>query len=88
MAEKDPHFRLLIVTPERVLFEGEAGSLVLPGEGGVFEILAFHKKILSRLLSGHIIINQKESFQIRRGVVKAASNEVVLIVEEALEVAG
>ena len=72
---------VLIATAERVLFEGTANSVVLPGEKGVFEVLAFHRPILSRLLGGHILVDGK-SMPIRRGVAKVGLESTVILVEE------
>lgn len=72
---------VLISTPEHVLFEGEAHSIVLPGEKGVFEVLPFHKRVLSRLLEGRIFVDGK-ILEIRRGVAKVGANRVTVIVED------
>jgi len=82
LPEKEQSFKVLIMTPERVVYEGDAESLVLPGEKGVFEVLPYHKRLLSRLLRGRVILNNQHSFPIKRGVVKVSLNETVLIVEE------
>ena len=81
MAEQD-EIDVVILTPERMIFEGKAKSLILPGEKGVFEVQPFHKKLLSRLVSG-IIQLDGESLPIRRGVAKVGQNRVTVIVEEA-----
>ena len=80
--DKDQRFDLLILSPERLLYEGKASSVVFPGENGVFEVMPFHKRLLSRLLSGYIIIDKK-GMRIKRGVVKVGLNQVTVIVEEA-----
>lgn len=72
---------VLIATPERVLFEGSALSVVLPGEKGVFEVLPFHKRLLSRLLEGRITVDGRK-LEIRRGVAKVGGNHVTVIVED------
>lgn len=82
MAEEKAGLSVLIATPERVLYEGPASSLVFPGEQGVFEVLPYHKPILSRLLGGKLVIDGK-TLSIRRGVMKASLNKVTVIVEEA-----
>jgi len=41
-----------MLSPKKVLFEGKAKSVVLPGEEGTFEVLPLHKSILTRLFSG------------------------------------
>jgi F-type H+-transporting ATPase subunit epsilon len=79
----DIKLNVLIATPERVLYEGEADSVILPGETGVFEILPYHKNLLSRLLGGKLFVNG-HPMAIRRGVAKVGNNNVTVIVEEAL----
>ena len=66
---------------KKVVFQGQAGRVVVSGEEGVFEILPFHKRILSRLISGEVIVDQ-QSFPIRRGVVKMDQNKVTIIFED------
>jgi len=70
-----------LLSPQEVIFEGKAKTIILPGEQGVFELLPFHKRILSRLISGILFIDEK-SFPIRRGLVKVNQNRVTIIVEE------
>jgi F-type H+-transporting ATPase subunit epsilon len=72
---------VVILTPERMIYEGTAQSLILPGEKGVFEILPYHKELLSRLVRGNLILDG-HTFPIKRGVVKIVKNETVVIVEE------
>lgn len=73
---------VLVATPTRVLFEGRAESVVFPGEEGVFEVLSYHKPLLSRLVSGKLIIDYEMAFPIRRGVVAVNQNKATVIVEE------
>ena len=70
-----------ILSSREIVFEGKAKSVILPGENGVFEVLAFHKFILSRLVSGKIMVDG-QSFPIRRGIAKARQNKVTIIMEE------
>jgi F-type H+-transporting ATPase subunit epsilon len=74
---------VLFLTPQRVIFEGQAKSIILPGEEGTFEILPFHKDIFSRLLTGWVIIDEKEKVPIRRGIVKLEKNVATIIAELA-----
>jgi F0F1-type ATP synthase epsilon subunit len=53
----------------------------VPGEEGVFEVLPFHKRILSRLITGAVIVDE-QSIPIRRGVIKANQNTVTIVLEE------
>ncbi|MCM8780566.1 MAG: hypothetical protein NC908_01390 [Candidatus Omnitrophica bacterium] len=72
---------ITVLTPQEVIFEGKAKSVTLPGEQGVFEILPFHKRILTRLVSGPLFI-EEQAFQIRRGIAKFNQNKLIIIVEE------
>jgi F-type H+-transporting ATPase subunit epsilon len=72
---------VLVLSPHATIFEGKAQSVILPGEQGVFEILPYHKPILSRLVSGMVIIDSQE-FSIRRGVVQVVKNKVTVVIEE------
>ena len=81
MADSKAKLNVTILTPEKLIYRGQAESVILPGERGVFEILPHHKRLLSRLLSGTVQVDSKK-MQIRRGVAKVALNEVTIIVEE------
>jgi len=70
-----------VLNLSRVVFEGQAKSVIVSGEEGVFEILPFHKRIMSRLITGSVIVDQ-QSIPIRRGVLKADQNTVMIIIEE------
>ena len=76
----DKLLSIKIITPEKIVFQGKADRVILPGEGGVFEVLPFHKQILSRLLSGTIVVDD-ETFPIFRGVVQVAFNRITIIME-------
>ena len=69
-----------VISPKEVIFEGKVKSVILPGEQGVFEILPFHKRLLSRLISGTLLIDE-QSFPVRRGIVKVNQNRVTIMVE-------
>jgi len=71
-----------VLTPTKIYFQGKASNIILPGEQGVFEVLPFHKRLLSRLVSGALVIDD-EILPIKRGVVKVDQNKVTVIVEEA-----
>ena len=72
-----------LMSPKETLFEGSAASVILPGEQGVFEVLPFHKRLLSRLVSGIVFIDNRK-FRIKRGIIRATLDKVTIIVEEEL----
>ena len=45
---------LKIISAEKVLFEGEASSVTLPGEMGQFTVLPRHASLVSTLVKGKI----------------------------------
>ncbi len=79
---QDSVFDILVLTLDRVVFEGKGKSLILPGEQGTLEILPYHKKLLTRLVKGPMVLDG-QTFPIQRGVAKVGLNEVTVIVEEA-----
>ena len=45
---------LVIVSPERMLFDGKVSQVTLPGEMGEFQVLTNHAPIISSLVAGKI----------------------------------
>ena len=75
-------FKVTILNPKWTIFEGEAKSVFLPGEAGEFEVLDYHKPIISLLKAGEIIVDWEKSIPISKGIVKMYDNELVALVEE------
>ena len=73
-----------ILSSRGVLFSGQAHHAVFPGEQGVFEVLPFHRPLVSRLLPGIILIDER-SIPIQRGVVKVESDSITAIVEPGVD---
>ena len=69
-----------IISPEKIVFEGKAESVILPGEQGTFEIQLYHKPLLSRLLAGDVLVDGTV-FPINRGIVKVQDNTVMIVSE-------
>ena len=70
-----------IMSTIKVIFKGKANNVVLPGDMGVFEVMSYHKRIMSRLLRGTIDVDGQE-FPIARGIAKVDQNHLLVIVEE------
>ena len=76
--------KLKIVSPERVEFESEAESVLVPGTQGQFEILNDHAPIISTLQKGYVeygVKGVKERLDILGGFVEVQQNVVSLCVE-------
>lgn len=80
--DKDRSLGILVMSPQRFIYEGKASHVILPGEKGVFEVLPYHKRLLSRLLPGYLVVDN-QAIKIKRGVVKVGLDQVTVIVEEA-----
>lgn len=74
--------RATVITPTRTLYEGEAWSVFLPGATGEFEVLDFHKAIISLLKAGSIVINWEKEIPIKSGAMRMSDDEFVAVVEE------
>ena len=72
--------QVILLSPASPIFEGEAQQVILPGEQGVFEVHPFHRPLVSRLLPGRVVVDDR-LFPIRRGVVKVHGNMVTALVE-------
>ena len=72
---------LMIFTETDILFKGQAKSVIFPGEMGVFEVLPFHKRMISRLIKGNIDVDGR-LFPIFRGIMKIDKNQVHVVVEK------
>lgn len=75
---------LKIVSPERVVYDGEVTSVVVPGSSGQFEILVNHAPIISALEVGEVIYTvggKKETIHVRGGFVSVQKNVVNVCVE-------
>lgn len=71
-----------VITPDKVLFCGEAVSVRLPGSGGSFEALANHAPLISSLDKGTVVVKTtsgEEIFEVSGGLVEILNNKVVVL---------
>ena len=76
--------KLKIVSPEKVVFQGDVESVLVPGTLGLFEILNDQAPIISSLEVGKVEYTTQEGKQtldIQGGFVECKKNEVSLCVE-------
>ena len=77
--------KLKVVSPERIEFEGEVESVLVPGTMGQFQILLNHAPIISTLGKGVVEYGlpkgEKVQLDILGGFVEVQQNEVSLCVE-------
>lgn len=73
-----------IISPDKLVFEGEADHLQLPGKDGSFGILNSHAPIISSLQAGTVLVkngDQETSYEINGGVVEVVKNKVIVLAD-------
>lgn len=74
-----------ILTPDQVVYQGEASGVKVPGIQGSFEILDNHAPVISTLGKGTIRLRESQggekTFQSNGGVVEVLKNKVIILVE-------
>jgi len=73
-----------IISPDKMLFSGNASLIQLPGLDGLFEILENHTPIIAALTKGNMkLVSEGETLflGINGGVVEVQKNKVQVMVE-------
>ncbi len=86
MSEHDKKFALEILTPDRIVYSGEATYLRAPGTEGSFGVLANHIPFLTTLDIGEVEVeigNKKRFFAISGGFAEVLNNTVSILAETA-----
>lgn len=76
--------KLKIVSPEKILYDGEATSVKVPGVLGAMEILQNHAPLISALTEGKVAYTNAdgtEEIQVAGGFVEVQHNNVSLCIE-------
>ncbi len=66
---------------DAILFEGQSSTVLLPGKDGEFEILDFHKPIISTLKKGLLLVDNQKEFMIKGGLAKMGRQNLVAVVD-------
>ncbi len=78
---------LQLITPEKILFEGEATYIGIPGTEGDFGVLDGHAPTISTLKEGVVTVDlaggEHKEFPILRGVAEVVPERCTLLVEAA-----
>ncbi len=80
---------LIVLTPEKEIYQGQITSVKVPGISGQFEILNNHAPIVAALGQGDVRIldakGEKKIFTIKKGFIEVLKNEVSLLVQGVKE---
>jgi len=77
---------VVVVTPERALYDGEAASLVAPAYDGLVGILPRHAPFLSLLGTGALVLRTPRGelrFVVAGGFIQVVENVVRVVAEQA-----
>jgi F-type H+-transporting ATPase subunit epsilon len=76
-----------VVSPEKIVFEGEASAVVAPAWDGQVGILPGHAPMLALVGSGPLSVEKPgggtDAFHVAGGVLKVERNQVTLLTEYA-----
>lgn len=85
MADAPLHVR--VVSPHKIVFEGDASALVAPAWDGMVGILPGHAPFLSLIGVGELSVDLpgggSQSFQVAGGVLKVLADRVTVLTEYA-----
>ena len=73
-------FNVTLLDQSHVIFDGVAKSVILPGDEVEFEVLDFHKPVISSLARGEIIIDNM-GFPVARGIMRFYKDQLIALVE-------
>jgi F-type H+-transporting ATPase subunit epsilon len=80
-------FRLSIVTPEKIVFEGEVVSLIVPGTEGYLGVLSHHAPLITALQTGKIEFqdanNKLQVYAVSGGCIEVSLNQATLLADTA-----
>ncbi len=80
-------FRLSIVTPEKVVYEGEVVSLIVPGVEGYLGILSHHAPLITALQTGKIEFRDGTKkllvYAVSGGFIEVSHNQATLLADTA-----
>lgn len=80
---------LVVLTPEKEVFQGPITSIKVPGVTGQFEILKGHAPVVSALKEGTVRISKSDgsdqTFAIEKGFIEVLKDEIALLVQGVKE---
>jgi F-type H+-transporting ATPase subunit epsilon len=77
--------QVLVISPERTVFQGEAESLVAPAHDGEVGILPRHAPFMTLLGRGTLSIRERgtvRTFRVQGGFLQVVSNTVRIVAEQ------
>lgn len=83
-----PTFHFELVSPDRMLFSGEAQAVLVPGADGDFQVLSDHAPVMTAVRPGVVGIDDAQGKHtrvfVRGGFADASKNGLILLAETAI----
>src|SRR5262245_3105746 len=78
-------FHLLVITPEKKIFEDEVLSFITQGYLGYFEVLSHHAPFITPLKPGKLVITKKDKekiiMEVSEGIVEVSNNQSAILAD-------
>jgi len=78
-------FSLSIVTPEKIFYEGQVASLIVPGSEGYLGTLSDHAPLITAIVPGRVDVRDAEGQEmimaVSDGFFEISSNKATLLVD-------
>ena len=78
-------FKLSILTPERLVYEGDVEYVQAPGTEGYFGVLAHHAALVSALAIGTLTVREangtEERWQVAGGFFEVSNNSATVLAD-------
>ncbi len=82
-------FKLELITPEGLVFNGMIESVIIPGVDGLFQVLYQHAPLIAALGNGPVTIQTSDhktvQYQISGGVSEVLNNQVIILAEKIIK---
>lgn len=71
-----------VISPQKILFDGEADHVLVPGLKGILGIFSGHTPLYAEVTTGEIEVMGKEplSFPVQSGILKVRKDQVILLI--------
>ena len=80
--------KLIITTPEKILFEGEAEKVNIPTDEGEITVLSHHASLISSVKKGKLRIESEKGdkiFENGQGVIEINHNKASILLRDCKE---
>lgn len=84
-------FSFELVSPERVVFSGDASEVIVPGMDGQFTVMAGHAPVISTLRPGTLVIKSASGERrvfVRSGIVEVEPDSLTILAQQLIDLDG